>query len=1839
MRPGTSPATSPIATSVAPRGGSPVETCGTLPRNATLRLLLSLLVLLAYLVPARQAAAQACKLSTPVGAGIDEGTKAALQSDNKIVVVGYSVGVNEDFAVVRYNSDCNLDSSFGAGGKVTTPIGAGNEQAIGVAIQPDGKIVAVGFTFTGARKEFAVVRYNTNGSLDTSFNGTGIVTTNINNVGDDARAVAIQSDGKIVVAGWADVVLNAQSRFAVVRYDAAGGLDTSFNGTGIVTTTFGNDAQGHDVAIQSDGKIVVVGDVDMGACCTNWDIALVRYDTNGTLDGTFGAGGIVTTNFFVNDSEFGRGMVIQPGGKILVGGSHNPAAGFNFAAVRYNPSGALDPSFGTGGFVTTDFFASNDTGEDIALQPDGKVLMTGWVRNGAAWEFGVVRYTAGGVLDTTFDLDGKGNDSVGTADDFGRGILFQPDGAIVVVGRADNATRDFGLVRYNTDGSLRAINYRSIGGTNCTAGGNVTTNGTNIVTGSGGMDWVAGNCGTGDLITIAGTPYRVASVDSPTQITVIGTVPTFGPGAHTITRMFSTLALWEDCIDGPGGVACPAGSPSATNASLVVNDRSEVGIVYKGSALTGGLDIFGPITDATHTIRLTANGANRHKGTPDSGVNSVKIAVAAGIAIRVRSDHVTIEWMEITAVAALDGILVESPGGSSTQVVLQYNLIHDVGGAGIGVSMEDIRVDVINNIIYAAAATGIRVGQSLASGSRYRILNNTVYGVVGPGNGGIYKQPGGSSAANTLLVRNNIVVNTGGIAPDYTCNETPPLDGASSNNLSEDGTSCGTGPLTNTVAEVNFVNAGLGNLHINSGSAAENVAADLSAIFMSDIDGGGRTAPWDIGADDVLATTAVELVSFTARGRDGAILLEWETASELNNLGFHLYRARSEWGPYERITAAAIPGLGSSPVGARYRYEDRGLNNGERYFYKLEDIETTGKSELRGPVSATPQAGAADGGDGSILPAPHLTYGEPDAITLHFVERSRDAVILELITEGFHAVAQADGSVAFQIPGFVEEEASGRPALPVKRVLLDAVTGRKVRLVSVQEEDLRRFSSLRPGVAGEPEAAASRRGIVRARRREARPTRGGERLYPEEAARVVSVGFQGQSKKALLELAPLRWDSDSGELVLARRLTVRVEFAGRDLEEHSAEGAPGRRHRERPDDLLGRLITREPGLQAVRYEQVLGWTGRRGLPAGALRLSRQGEPVPFHIEPDEKRFGPGSTLYFLSEGAKSNPYGAEAVFELERGRPGPMMPLRHAAASGEPRSYYLERLEREENHLYQAGLLDAPDVWLWDLIFAPATKSYPFELSGLVLSADAPRLSVWLQGASDMPGLSDHHVRLYVNGALVEEASWEGKHPLRINAELPQALLSEGENALEIENVGDTGASYSMVMLDRFAIRYAREAVVVRDGLEGEWSQSGAAVVRGVSPGSFLLDVTDGPTWLTGASLSGEGNLRFDVEAGRRYLVAGTSALRRPEVKKPSSTRLRSRNNAADYLLITPREFLSAAAPLLERRQSQGLRVSAVPVEDIFAEFGFGEARPEAIREFLAYTYHHWRPPSVRYVLLVGDATYDFKDYLGTGVANRVPPLMIKTSYLWTASDPGYASVNGEDGLPDLAIGRLPAATVGEARAMVEKILAYEDGAAGSRAPVVLVADNPDTAGNFVANADEIAGTVVDASKLRKVYLSVLGVDSTRRSIQDAFDQGAFLMSYVGHGGIHLWANENLFDTSRIGSLHSQRQQALLLTLNCLNGYYHFPYFDSLAEGLLKAEGKGAIAAFSPSGLSLNEPAHVFHQALVRELLSGAHRRLGDAVLAAQEKYAETGVFPELLSIYHLLGDPALRLP
>ncbi|HZD06202.1 MAG TPA: C25 family cysteine peptidase, partial [Longimicrobiales bacterium] len=542
-------------------------------------------------------------------------------------------------------------------------------------------------------------------------------------------------------------------------------------------------------------------------------------------------------------------------------------------------------------------------------------------------------------------------------------------------------------------------------------------------------------------------------------------------------------------------------------------------------------------------------------------------------------------------------------------------------------------------------------------------------------------------------------------------------------------------------------------------------------------------------------------------------------------------------------------------------------------------------------------------------------------------------------------------------------------------------------------------------------------------------------------------------------------------------------------------------------------------------------------------------------------------------------------------------------------------------------------------VLGGATKTKVFELAGVdPTSSRTGRVEVLLQGGSDAEGVVDHHVEVYLNGSYVGETEWDGKRPERFAVEVAGSVLREGANELGVRNVGDTGV-HSLVFLDRFEVAYPQRSELRGGSFEGEWAEGGIArIALGPLGAVAALEVSEpgDPVWLGGVEAIGDwASLR--VEGGRRYVVATAEGVLAPRVSYPVASSLRSGTNRADYVLIAPREFLGAAEPLLERRRGEGLVTKGVSLEEIASVFGHGEASGEAIWSFLTYAYHEWRRPSPRYVVLLGDASHDPRNFIGTSGKAPLPALFVKTSYLVTASDPTLGAVNGEDVVPDLSIGRLPAQTVEQAQVLVEKLIAWEETGQGLGGRAVLVADDPDEAGDFEANVRDIRESYLGGRETRTILLSEQG-SSTRGRILEELDGGASLLSYVGHGGAAVWASENVLNSWDVSSLREQSEQPLMLTLNCLNGYFVAPGFDSLGEAYLKARGRGTIGAFSPSGLSLDAAAHELHRALMEELTGGGHERLGDAILAAQQAYARTGLMPELLSIYHLLGDPALRM-
>lgn len=391
-------------------------------------------------------------VTTDFTGGDDLAAAIAIQADGKIIVAGTT---SQRFALARYDADGSLDATFGGDGRVTTRFARGRQVVNGLAIQPDGTIVAVGLARpTGEDARWALARYNSDGSLDTSFSGDGKLTLDLTMKDDYAEDVALQGDGKIVVAGGAG---GAGERFGLARFETNGDLDTTFGGDGTVVTNFDT---GFDyataVAVLGDGKIVASG---WAGPATNDDygFAIARFDSAGVLDPAFGTDGKVTTNF-TKGNDYAWDMTVQADGKLILVGTAAGAGG-RFALARYDDTGALDADFSGDGKVITNLAAGSDAATGVAILGDGSVIAGGWSGPvtitpwfGPAatddFRFAVARYDSTGILDPTFGVDGTVTADLSKGSDYAWDIGVQEDGKVILVGRTGGAGGRFASVRY-----------------------------------------------------------------------------------------------------------------------------------------------------------------------------------------------------------------------------------------------------------------------------------------------------------------------------------------------------------------------------------------------------------------------------------------------------------------------------------------------------------------------------------------------------------------------------------------------------------------------------------------------------------------------------------------------------------------------------------------------------------------------------------------------------------------------------------------------------------------------------------------------------------------------------------------------------------------------------------------------------------------------------------------------------------------------------------------------------------------------------------------------------------------------------------------------------------------------------------------------------------------------------------------------------------------------------------------------------------------------------------------------------------------------------------------------
>jgi hypothetical protein len=1105
---------------------------------------------------------------------------------------------------------------------------------------------------------------------------------------------------------------------------------------------------------------------------------------------------------------------------------------------------------------------------------------------------------------------------------------------------------------------------------------------------------------------------------------------------------------------------------------------------------------------------------------------------------------------------------------------------------------------------------------------------------------------------------------------------------------------------------------------------------------------------YTIGTEQATPPTVVDLLSLKATGSGDNVVVSWETAQEVDNVGFNLYRSTLKGGPYVRITDTLIGGMTFSVKGRSYSYVDSNVTRGNLYYYKLEDIDTAGQSTMHGPVcvdwdgDGMPDDWEIAHGLNPLVKDGGLDYDGDGLTNLEEYERNTDplnsdtngdgvpdgeeswgvesvagvtqtlgsgveiissdetGMTLELRTDAFEStVVEHDGeaydrlSIPSYIHGWTQE--TGKPEMPVKGVILDIPEGKQAALQVVLVE-----KSTKEGywIYPVPQRVAVEEGGVAkvqevftmdndAYRQDA--------FYPGAVSKLGDTfDYRGQIKQQVL-FYPLAFNPARGELEHYSRIRIRVAYE--DTSVAQEESSP---ILYRGVSMSGGGTTGSGGGTVVGWSPPAGgdaykiqvseegvyrltktWLEARGVNVGAMNLSQLriynlGQELAIYVYDlnGNNLFDPEDYIEFYGQKVPSeySKYTKYNVYWLVTAGQGTLK--RMAVEEGSPGAGaialthdYTLRDERDQLYIAQAHGEDDVDRWYFaDYVQGSGSGGGPTTFTVTVPGVGGTgkgQLTVAMLGLTEL----GHQVEVKVNGAVVGTYAWSGFEPY--DAVLGNVDLLEGNNTVTLTCLTGSDPSHPDGMaVDYFEVTYPKVFAAQDGSLRFTHDMGYRYQVTGFDVNSVeAFDITS-PTdvkRIADMQITGTGPFTLDMEpvggtGERTYEAVTANSVKTPvAVVKDTATSLSSTANGADWILITSRDLgwdgsgasYGWLSNLVALRQSQGLLVKVVSVEDACDEFSYGIIGPEGIKNFLSYAYANWTPPAPRYVLLVGDGTMDPKDNQGLNeTVPYIPTYLVYTEHAGeTASDEWFVEVSGSDSVPDMDIGRLPAASVGDAEVMAGKIVSYETSANPQtwEKNVLLVADNATAEYEkvFELMDNDVAASIPQGMNSPFIeYLSRYGsAGALNMAIMNRINvDGSLVVNYSGHGSMQVWANENIFNVDDIAALSNGAKLPFFVAMTCLNGYFVDPEvfaYPSLAEVLLRASGKGAVGILASTGMTAPEGQRILDEALFEALFNDDLRTLGPAISKArQEMLANGSGYEEVSETFQLFGDPAMVL-
>jgi hypothetical protein len=662
-------------------------------------------------------------------------------------------------------------------------------------------------------------------------------------------------------------------------------------------------------------------------------------------------------------------------------------------------------------------------------------------------------------------------------------------------------------------------------------------------------------------------------------------------------------------------------------------------------------------------------------------------------------------------------------------------------------------------------------------------------------------------------------------------------------------------------------------------------------------------------------------------------------------------------------------------------------------------------------------------------------------------------------------------------------------------------------------------------------------------------------------------------------------------------------------------------------------ISQEGWYRITQPELVAAGLDPRIDPRG-LQLLAEGQEQPLVVRGEgDGRFDSSDAIEFYGLGLDTPSTDARAYWLVEGAQGGRRVKDAKGSGSRAAAASFPYTVERKDKTVYFSSLRNGEKENFFGAVIARDPVDQTIFLRHVdQASREDATLEVSLQGVT----APSHRVRVQMNGSDLGEISFLSQAEGTAKYSLPHAALKEGENKVTLTRQGPD-SDVSLVHSIRLTYRHTYTAE--DNALRFTATSKQRVTIDGFSGASIrVMDVTDpndarevrGQVEQRGSGYAVTASV---PKGGQRTLLAfGDDKVKRPaRVAFDEPSDLRDKARGADLVIITRHDFFESVEPLKRLRESQGLSVTVADIDDIYDEFNYGEKSPKAVKDFLAYAKGSWSK-APRFVLLVGDASFDPRSYLGNEDGDIVPTKLIDTVLMETASDDWFADFKG-DTLAEMAMGRLPARTSQEAAAMVEKIISYDPARTDG---VLLISDSNDDGIDFEGESSRLSRLIPSRLSIGVITRGQMSDAAAKGMVLDGIKRGQKIINYFGHGSVDVWRGDLLTSADAKGVANGEGL-SILLSITCLNGYFQDAAIDSLAESLIKVERGGAVAVWASSGMCGADEQALMNQAMFRLMFGeGANNdasTLGEAALKAKAFIGDG----DTRQTYILFGDPAMK--